>query len=90
MEHSQYQILQTTVFISHRHDDLNDLKGVLGFLEKSFNVKVYIDSRDPSLPKKPSAKTARNIKDRIQKCDKFTLLATNGTIGSWDMVTHKN
>ena len=26
------------VFISHKHDDLEDLKGIIGFLEKNFNT----------------------------------------------------
>lgn len=82
LEHSQFQSFPTTVFISHKHDDLDDLRGVLGFLEKNYNVKVYIDSRDPSMPKITSAKTATNIKDRILRCDKFILLATNGAIES--------
>lgn len=82
LEYSQFQSRPTTVFISHKHTDLNDLRGVLGFLEKTFNVKVYIDSQDPSMPKKTSAKTAINIKDRIVRCDKFILLATNGAIES--------
>lgn len=51
IEHSQYGIRKTTVFISHKHDDLADLKGVLGFLERRYDVKVYIDSRDPTMPK---------------------------------------
>lgn len=72
----------TTVFISHKHDDLEDLRGFLGFLEKRYKVKVYIDSQDPLMPKKTSAETARNLKDRIKRCDKFILLATNGAIES--------
>ena len=79
---SQYGYRKTTVFISHKHDDLEDLKGLLGYLEKSYNVKVYIDSMDPSMPKVTSPKTAENIKNRIQKCDKFVLLATNGAVES--------
>lgn len=82
LEHSQYGVRKTTVFISHKHDDLNDLKGILGFLEKTYGVKVYIDSQDPTMPKVTSAETARNIKERIKKCDKFILLATNGAIDS--------
>lgn len=70
---------KTTVFISHKHDDL---KGVLGFLESEYKVKVYIDSRDPSMPKTTSADTAHNIKERIEQCDKFILLATNNAIES--------
>ena len=80
--HSQYGTRKTTVFISHKHDDLEDLKGLLGFLEQEYNVKVYIDSRDPSMPKVTSAQTALNIRERINDCDKFILLATNGAIES--------
>lgn len=50
LEHTQFAERRTTVFISHKHDDLEDLKGLLGFLEKEYCVKVYIDSRDPSMP----------------------------------------
>ena len=49
---SSYYSRKTTVFISHKHDDLDDLKGVLGFLEKTYNVEVYIDSKDLKMPKK--------------------------------------
>lgn len=81
--HSQYGIgRKTTVFISHSHDDLNDLKGILGFLQKNYGVKVYIDSQDPTMPKTTSAETALNIKQRIEQCDKFILLATNKAIES--------
>lgn len=82
LEHSQYGARKTTVFISHKHDDLDDLKGLLGFLENWYGVKVYIDSRDPSMPKTTSAQTALNIRERIKGCDKFILLATNGAIES--------
>ena len=72
----------TTVFISHKHDDLDDLKGLIGFLEKQYHIKAYIDSRDPNMPKVTSGTTAKNIKERITKCRKFILLATNGAIES--------
>lgn len=78
--HSDKKI--TTVFISHRHDDLDDLRDVLGFLETVYGVKVYIDSQDPTMPSKTSGETAKQIKERIEKCDKFILLATNGAIES--------
>ena len=29
---------RTTVFISHKHDDLKDLSGFIGFLEEKYNV----------------------------------------------------
>lgn len=82
LEHSQYSVRKITVFISHKHDDLDDLKGVLGFLQKTYGVKVYIDSQDPTMPKITSAETALNIKERIRMCDKFILLATNAAIDS--------
>lgn len=31
----------TTVFLSHKHDDLDDLKDVIGFLQTQYGVKVY-------------------------------------------------
>lgn len=79
LEHSQYDIEKTTVFVSHKHDDLQDLKG---FLEKKYNVRVYIDSRDPYMPQITSAQTALKIRERIKSCNKFILLATNGAIES--------
>ena len=82
LKHSEYGVQKTTVFISHKHDDLADLKGLLGFLEQEYGVKVYIDSRDPSMPPITSAETALNIRERIKECDKFILLATNGAIES--------
>ena len=83
LTHSQFGYpIKPTVFISHKHDDLEDLKGVLGFLQKTYGVTVYIDSQDPTMPKVTSAETASNIKQRISQCDKFILLATNAAIES--------
>ena len=45
LEHSQFQSFPTTVFISHKHDDLDDLRGVLGFLEKNYNVKSTLTAK---------------------------------------------
>ena len=70
------------VFISHKHSDLENLKGLIGFLEKEYNVITYTDGNDSTLPRKPSAKTAELIKKTIKSCDKFILLATNGAIKS--------
>ena len=81
----------TTVFISHKHEDLEDLSGLIGFLEKNYNVKAYIDSKDSSMPSVTSGVTASKIKERIRQCDKFILLATDwqlnrsGVIGNLDM-----
>lgn len=71
-----------TIFISHKHSDLEELKGIIGFLEKNYNVKCYIDSRDPSMPETTSGVTASKIKERIKSCKKFILLATEDAIES--------
>ncbi len=71
-----------TVFISHKHDDLVEIKGLIALLEKKYGIKAYIDSRDMSMPKRTSGSTAAKIKERIEKCNKFILLATNGAIES--------
>lgn len=71
-----------TVFISHKHDDLEDLKGIIGFLEDEYSVKCYIDSRDKSMPNITSGETAIKLKNRIKQCDKFILLASNNAIDS--------
>lgn len=79
----RYQILyKPTVFLSHKHDDLNDLRDVIGFLETTYDVKVYIDSQDSTMPAVTSGETASQIKQRIVKCQKFIFLATNGAVES--------
>ena len=70
------------VFLSHKHDDLDELKGLIGFLEKTYGIRCYIDSRDPNMPESTTGETAKQLKDRIKICDKFILLATNGAISS--------
>lgn len=80
--YTQYNQRRKTIFISHKHDDLETLEDLIGFFEKTYDVKCYIDSRDPSMPNYTSAETATKIKQRIKQCDKFILLATNRAINS--------
>lgn len=82
LEHYDYKTGNPSVFISHKHNDLEDLKDIIGFLQKTYKVKAYIDSQDPTMPKLTSGKTANNIKKRVSTCDKFILLATDGAIES--------
>lgn len=82
LRHSYYGIGKPAIFISHKHDELDELSNIIGFLEYKYNVNCYIDSRDPSLPKTTSVETAKRIKERIQTCNKFILLATDGAIDS--------
>ena len=39
------------------HDDLDEIKGLIGLLERKYNIKAYIDSLDKSMPKKTSGET---------------------------------
>lgn len=71
-----------TVFLSHKHDDLDDARGVIGELE-SIGAKVYIDSMDNKMPEQTSGETAKRIKDVIKFCNKFILLATDKAIESY-------
>lgn len=73
---------KVTIFISHKHSDLNELMDVIGFLEKKYDVKCYIDSEDAEMPTTTSMETANLLKRRIQECKKFILLATEDAIES--------
>lgn len=76
---------QTTVFLSHKHKDIEDLvevRGVIGVLQ-GLGVKVYIDSMDNKMPEQTSGETALRIKEVIKFCNKFILLATNKAIESY-------
>ena len=71
-----------TVFLSHKHDDLDDVRGVIGELE-SLGAKVYIDSMDNKMPDETNGDTAKRIKEVIKFCNKFILLATDKAIESY-------
>ena len=73
---------KTTIFVSHKHSDLEQLKGLIGFLETKYHVKCYIDSWDPSMPASTCGETARQLKNRIQQCQRFILMATDAAIES--------
>ncbi len=71
-----------TVFLSHKHSDIEDLQGVMGFLE-DLGAKIYIDSMDNKMPEETSGETAKRIKEVIKYCKKFVLLATDDAIESY-------
>jgi len=72
----------STIFLSHKHDDLKDLQGVMGILQK-MGAKIYIDSMDNKMPNQTSGATAHRIKKIIKYCNKFILLATDKAIESF-------
>ena len=71
-----------TVFLSHKHDDLDDVRGVIGELE-NLGAKVYIDSMDNKMPNETSGETALRIKEVIKYTKKFVLVATEKAIESY-------
>jgi hypothetical protein len=71
-----------TVFLSHKHSDLDDLQGVMGILEEH-GAKIYIDSMDNKMPEQTTGDTAQRIKEVIKFCKKFVLLATDNAIESY-------
>lgn len=71
-----------TVFLSHKHDDLRDLRGFMGKLQQ-LGVHVYIDSMDNKMPEQTSSETARRIKGVIKSSNKFIFLATEKAIESY-------
>lgn len=81
-ETKHFSSYRTTVFISHKHSDLSELQDIIGFLENIYDVEVYIDSQDPTLPNYTCEATAMRIKDVIEHADKFILMATNDAIES--------
>ena len=72
---------QASVFLSHKHDEISQLKRVAYILEE-LHASIYVDWLDNSMPPKTSGPTAAIIKQQIQKYDKFILVATNGAIDS--------
>ena len=73
---------QRTIFLSHKHSDLEDLKDVIGFLRHQYKVDIYIDSMDANMPKTTCGETAQRIKKIIEKSDRFILLATDAAFES--------
>ena len=74
--------IQTTIFLSHKHNESNEiLEGAIQFL-KGFDVEVYVDWLDEEMPKFTSGETAKKIKEKIWENDKFILLATEEAINS--------
>ena len=72
---------KTTIFLSHKHDELKELDSAITFLRK-LGVNVYIDWLDTGMPKLTSGKTAQRIKDKIKENKKFIFLATEAAINS--------
>lgn len=57
---------KVTIFLSHKHNELEELDGAISFL-KTFGVEIYVDWLDEEMPKKTSGKTADRIKQKIME-----------------------
>ena len=78
---NQEKYLKTTIFLSHKHNELEFLANTVELL-KSLNTNIYVDWLDEGMPKNTSGETAKRIKKKIVECDKFILLATEAAISS--------
>lgn len=78
---NEYSFLKTNIFLSHKHDEKEQLEGAISFL-KTFGVDVYVDWLDDGMPKTTSGITAVRIKQKIKENHKFIFLATEGAINS--------
>jgi hypothetical protein len=70
-----------SVFLSHSRKDLEIVEAVEAFLNE-LNLYAYIDWKDATMPEETSPETARQLKVRIDKCDKFLLLASENSVRS--------
>ena len=69
------------LFLSHSHSDI-DLVEQARLFFASQGAEVYVDWKDRSMPEITSPQTAQKIKDKIVKCKKFVLLATDRALDS--------
>jgi len=70
-----------SVFLSHKHDELEHLERVRYLLEK-LNTSVYVDWADSEMQHPTDRKTAEALKDKIKKYDKFIFIASDAAIDS--------
>jgi hypothetical protein len=78
---NESKYLKRTVFLSHKHDEMENLDGAIAFLKKE-GFDVYVDWLDEGMPKNTSGITASRIKEKIKENDKFIFLASEGAINS--------
>jgi len=72
---------ETTVFLSHKHDELIEMQNAIALLKK-MGVAVYVDWMDEEMPKHTCGITAVKLKNKIKQNKKFILLATERAISS--------
>lgn len=70
-----------TIFLSHSHKDKEIAIGFQNLLAQ-YEINVYIDWQDSTLPDTPNRETADKIKRKIKELNLFILLATDNALFS--------
>lgn len=71
----------STIFLSHKHQEKNILLQVKAFFEK-LGMKVYVDWMRSDMQHTTDASTAKELKKQISNQDKFILVATEAAINA--------
>ncbi|GJQ61030.1 MAG: hypothetical protein SCALA702_00830 [Melioribacteraceae bacterium] len=83
MKTARAHISEKNVFLSYSSTDLELLPSIIKILNKH-GGNPYIDKGDESLPKIPSVKTAKILKDNIKSCKRMVLfVTTNSKDSKW-------
>lgn len=70
-----------SVFLSHKHTDVDYLNRVRTILER-LSTYVYVDWADPAMQHRTNRETAERLKQKICQYDKFIFLASDAAIAS--------
>ncbi|QEH79306.1 TIR domain-containing protein [Sphingomonas sp. C8-2] len=70
-----------TAFLCHSHQDATYVQGLLTLVSES-GWHIYVDWLDPSMPSRPTADTARALRQRIDQAHFFLFLATPNALAS--------
>ena len=76
VEASTPQPLEESTFLSHRSEDMADVKKIYNFIHYTYNESIYIDKEDAKLPSRTNKRTALRLKEQIERCNKFVLVVT--------------
>lgn len=70
-----------SVFLSHSHLDKKLVQGWIWKLAAQ-GINMYVDWNDSMMPRETTRATAEKIKQKIEECNLFVVLATNAALNS--------
>ena len=79
---NKFEFDHVTVFLSHKHEELDLVKKIIDFFQSNYNVSVYIDANDIDMPNCTCRETASRLRRKIRNCRKFIFMATQKSIES--------